>query len=482
MKKFITACIVLLTAVACDDDIDHSNEVHATAVEVHSVGVTTAAFAAEIYGAGVVERGICWGETQSLTLEDSHVADVATGAGAFTAEITGLTPNTAYYACSYAIAGSKTYYSSSLPFTTNEALSTTLGTLTADMYSIDAAFSVAGGASSWSIDECGVVYGTSAHPTVSGQKSIARVPDRGDFNLTIPNLEASTKYYLRAYAVCLGETYYSAEKEVTTLSESGLFYSPLRTAGLQYGIVRKDNRFVMHYTFDVEADRVTVTYVEPAGDRDVVHVTRAVSFNDDYTQATWDAVSNDGTEFRGISVSGTTYTAMGSAGITLDQSMSATDIYSMYVSSSYGGISRVSELHRGNYHGSVPASIYDVAGNLLEYNGSSGGFITCPGAYLLFKNKADGSGKPTIPITEDVATFSFGEFTFPYGGSLTDEQKETVKAGLTPLTDILYDTDGVIVIKDIKDGKTPTDGDFDVWMLTSKSNKWLKWYLRRNGA
>lgn len=489
MKRFMLACMALLAVTACEDEIDkqrdeHAGEVHATATELHSVEVTSAVFEAAVYGDNITERGVCWTDDAEgfPTLEDSFVKDASTGAGAFTAVLGNLEPKTTYHARAYAIRGEKTYFSSDLTFTTADVVTATLGDITPDMYSISVSGSVAGGADYWDIEECGVAYGTAPNPTVNGKKVAARVADRGDFTVILSNLEQETKYYLRAYATCEGETYYSAPKEVTTLSATGLFYGPLRTAGLQYGIVRKDNTFVMHYTFDIETDQVTITYIEPGGNRDAKHVTKAVSFNTDYTKATWDAVSNDGVTFSGISISGTTISAEGTADIALDPSMSATDIYAMYVNSNYGGISRVSELHRGNYHGSVPESIYAAAGNLIEYNGSSGGFITCPGAYLLFKNKVDGNGRPIIPVTEDVATFSFGEFTFPYGGSLTDEKKEEVKTGLAPLTNILYDTDGVIVIKDVKDGKTPTDGDYDVWMITKKDNKWLKWYLRRNGA
>ena len=48
MKKWMIACMALLGAMACDDEIDHSGEVHATAIEVYSVGVTSAVFDAEI--------------------------------------------------------------------------------------------------------------------------------------------------------------------------------------------------------------------------------------------------------------------------------------------------------------------------------------------------------------------------------------------------------------------------------------------------
>ena len=92
MKKWMIACMALLLATACKDEIDHSGEVHATAVELYSVEVTTAMFAAEMYGDGITERGICWSEEQNPTTADSKITDAGTGAGAFTMDLAGYQP------------------------------------------------------------------------------------------------------------------------------------------------------------------------------------------------------------------------------------------------------------------------------------------------------------------------------------------------------------------------------------------------------
>ena len=198
MKKWMIACMALLLATACKDEIDHSGEVHATAVELYSVEVTTAMFAAEMYGDGITERGICWSEEQNPTTADSKITDAGTGAGAFTTQITGLEPSTTYYVRAYAIAhgdAEHPYYSSQFEFTTCDELTATLSSATASLDYFVAEFTVAGGVNYWVIEECGVVYGTAANPTVeNGKKAQATNPDRGDFSVTASGLNEGTTY------------------------------------------------------------------------------------------------------------------------------------------------------------------------------------------------------------------------------------------------------------------------------------------------
>lgn len=490
MKKWMLACLPLLFATACEDEIDHSGEVHATAVEVYSVGVTTAVFDAEIYGNGVTERGICWSEEQNPTPEDFSVLDSGTGAGPFTAELTGLEPSTTYYVRAYAIAGTDIYYSSQLNFTTYDELTATISSATASLDYIVATFTVAGGAEGWAVSDCGVAYGTEENPTVSSGKVAAAKPDLGDFSVTINDLNEGTTYYLRPYVVyndgVENTTAYGEQTSVTTLTAAELqqlFVDRLETMNLVYGSVYRNNSFAMHYDLDLEAMQVTVTYIEESESKDAKHVTVPVAYNDDFSKLEWSAVVNGDVEFSGIGLDGATFNLypLGTDGMQFQASMSESDIYSIFVPKAHGGIDRVSELKRGNLHPSIPESIFDAAGSCLEYSGSTGGLIICPGAYLLFKNKTDNSGKPIIPVTKDVAVFSFGQYTYPYGGSLTSEQVTQTEEGMKPLTDVLYDTDGLIIVKETVNTQTPTQGDFFYYMISSKGEKWIKWYLRAYG-
>ena len=490
MKKWMIACMALLLATACKDEIDHSGEVHATAVELYSVEVTTAMFAAEMYGDGITERGICWSEEQNPTTADSKITDAGTGAGAFTTQITGLEPSTTYYVRAYAIAhgdAEHPYYSSQFEFTTCDELTATLSSATASLDYFVAEFTVAGGVNYWVIEECGVVYGTAANPTVeNGKKAQATNPDRGDFSVTASGLNEGTTYYLRPYAIYDNGTVYGEQTSVKTLTQAELrqlFVDRLEASQLTYGSVYLNNNFVMHYSLDLDARTVAVSYIDASSNQDVKHVTRSIAFNDDYSKLEWTSVTSGSTEFAGIGLDGATFNLypLGSADMQFQASMTSDEIYSIFVKSDFGGISRVSELRRGEYHPSVPQSIHDVAGNCTEFNGGNGGFITCPGAYLLFKNATDNTGKPIIPVTKDVATFTFGEYTYPYGGSLTDDQVKTVEEGLKPVTDIIFDANGVIIVKETVNDLTPTEGGFWYYMLSSKGTGWLKWYLRVYG-
>jgi len=68
-------------------------------------------------GETVTEFGICWSTSSSPTIADSKKS-MGSGTGAFSGSITGLTPNTTYYARAYATNSIGTAYSPEMSFTT----------------------------------------------------------------------------------------------------------------------------------------------------------------------------------------------------------------------------------------------------------------------------------------------------------------------------------------------------------------------------
>lgn len=91
-----------------------------TTTAASSVTATTATSGGNVTadgGATVTERGICYATTQTPTTANSKVAS-GTGTGTFTANMTGLTANTTYYARAYAINAQGTAYGSQVSFTT----------------------------------------------------------------------------------------------------------------------------------------------------------------------------------------------------------------------------------------------------------------------------------------------------------------------------------------------------------------------------
>ena len=73
-------------------------------------------------GAAVTERGFVYGDTPNLVIGGAGVAKVAAGngTGSFTAVLTGLEPNTAYYVRAYAVSSAGTAYGAAIRFLTDE--------------------------------------------------------------------------------------------------------------------------------------------------------------------------------------------------------------------------------------------------------------------------------------------------------------------------------------------------------------------------
>lgn len=68
-------------------------------------------------GASISTRGVCWSTSPAPVISD-HVAASGTGTGSFTVTLTGLMPNTLYYARAFATNSAGTTYGSDLSFTT----------------------------------------------------------------------------------------------------------------------------------------------------------------------------------------------------------------------------------------------------------------------------------------------------------------------------------------------------------------------------
>lgn len=68
-------------------------------------------------GADITARGICWSQVTSPSISDKITSD-GVGTGSFTSNITGLSPNTTYYARAYATNSAGTAYGNEISFTT----------------------------------------------------------------------------------------------------------------------------------------------------------------------------------------------------------------------------------------------------------------------------------------------------------------------------------------------------------------------------
>lgn len=74
-------------------------------------------------GAEVTERGICWSTSHNPTTSDSQ-ANNGIGIGSYTVSLTGLTPNTNYFARAYATNSQGTAYGNEISFTSSSGILT----------------------------------------------------------------------------------------------------------------------------------------------------------------------------------------------------------------------------------------------------------------------------------------------------------------------------------------------------------------------
>jgi hypothetical protein len=163
----------------------------------------------------VTGRGIVLATTPNPTIMDMMKPE-GSGTGSFTANISGLTPNTTYYARAFANNSQGTAYGLEVEFTTylNPTLTTgTASNVTSVTASVNGEI---GNVGSPAITEKGIVYGTNQNPTTSGNKVTISNGTSGAFSVDLAQLTPSTTYYARAYTISALGTFYGSEISFTT--------------------------------------------------------------------------------------------------------------------------------------------------------------------------------------------------------------------------------------------------------------------------
>ena len=148
----------------------------------------------------VTTRGICYATTANPSTANTIITN-GIGTGLFTADLTGLTPNTTYYLRAFATNIVGTAYGNEVSFTTTSVLPI----LTTDAVSlITFSSAISGGHISIEgyspITERGVCWSTSPNPHIGLSTKTNDGVDTGSFTSNIIGLTASTIYYVRAYA------------------------------------------------------------------------------------------------------------------------------------------------------------------------------------------------------------------------------------------------------------------------------------------
>ena len=172
--------------------------------------------------ADVTAKGVCWSLVENPTVADAHTNDGA-GLGSFVSNITGLTPNTAYYVRAYATNSEGTSYGKQINFMTLVEIMELASVKTSLVTSITSSTAVAGGDvtadGGAEVTAKGVCWSTSQEPTIEGEHT-ENGAGTGEFTAELSGLEQNTTYYVRAYATNKEGTAYGEEVSFTTLQEN----------------------------------------------------------------------------------------------------------------------------------------------------------------------------------------------------------------------------------------------------------------------
>ena len=192
-----------------------------------SVTKNSATVSAEVLGDGngeILQRGVVYSESPNPTINLATKALVVGGVGSFSADISGLKPNTKYYANGFATNSKGTGYGFEISFTTSDLQPASVLTFTPASSITATSASVSGevlNQGDATVTERGIVYKTSASPTTADSKVMAG-SGTGSFTASLTGLSPGTTYYAKAYAVTSVGTSYGAQMSFATTALQNL--------------------------------------------------------------------------------------------------------------------------------------------------------------------------------------------------------------------------------------------------------------------
>ena len=241
MKKlslFLIALAMILTS--CKPEIEKPTVVTKSVGEVTKTSAKVVGQVAADGGAEVTERGVCWNTTAAPEVIDYRMKDVESGLGIYEVNVANLLPNTTYYVRAYATNEKGVSYGDEKTFTTlgdepeepgdepetpEQPEEVAPVVTTAEVTDIKLFSAVCGGEvvsnGEYVVVARGVCWSMEQNPTIEDSHTTDGI-STGTYTSNLTELNHSTTYYVRAYAInakCI--TVYGEEKSFTTLPIEG---------------------------------------------------------------------------------------------------------------------------------------------------------------------------------------------------------------------------------------------------------------------
>jgi hypothetical protein len=195
--------LILTACISCKKEQPTNDVPVLTTFEIYMITNNSAVGGGDIIsdkGYAVFVRGVVWGTHENPTIDDNKTVD-GSGTGGYVSQLEGLEPETVYYVRAYAVNSKGIAYGNSVFFQTPTLESHLL--TTAEVTGITHNSATCGGTIAFVggklVIERGVVWGTHENPTIEDYKTVDGA-GAGSYVSQLEGLEPETVYYVRAYA------------------------------------------------------------------------------------------------------------------------------------------------------------------------------------------------------------------------------------------------------------------------------------------
>lgn len=231
--KLLVAVVVLMLGTGCDNTMPFRTVTTTAATNITASTATVGGTITNDNNILTTVQGICWSTQTGPTINDSKTSSTTVTVD-FTGSLTGLTPNTKYYARAYLSNSDNTVYGNEITFTTTQATvltltSTTPTTITTTTAAAGGNITSDGGAA---VTARGVCWATTAAPTTTTGSKTTDGTGTGTFTSSLTGLLPNTLYYLRAYATNANGTVYGNELTFTTTQAAAVALTTTAATGI----------------------------------------------------------------------------------------------------------------------------------------------------------------------------------------------------------------------------------------------------------